>query len=765
MRCILPKGWFWFVFLGIPVLIGTVFFFYFRTLQSDIDDSTRIALDEVLQQQKLAIAGKLEGGIATLQSMSTQLAELSKDNGNVAKSLAMLDTSANAVDFAFFVVADRGGIGIASNGREVDIGGQDYFKRAVTGDAYMSDVPSPFASSPDNTLFLVIATPVYAEDHTVVAVMAGFLDFAAMDGEPTSSFDGKGRAYICTSAGRIVANSEARLLFGGENLADVISRAQAVKYDDATMVLARMRKGESGHSAYILDGHRQLMHYAPLGIGDWYIVSIAQYDVVSKGLNRTMSETILAVCVAVVFLAGFFLFYVRPQGKIQERLDKLSERTEIMFSACPISCMFWNRDKGIIDANAEAIRMFEADSKDDLLGDFSRFHPEYQPSGESSRSKASEIMERAFSEGLCRFEWMHQTKKGEPLPVEVTLIRVRYEGDDALVAYGRDLREQQAMLAEIDKMLHKAEQDERCFRQLAAYSRMAVVEWKEGIEKVRVYETLEDLFSKDIPEHKDYNDIVGDQMIHPDDREAHRRLLDDVIGGKTPQPIKLRLLAKSGEYRWCYHPVVMVLDDSGKPYKAIGFFEDINEFVLREESLRQKSQMDMLTRLYNKEAVKLLVDDALNSLESLQKHAVVCVDLDNFKSINDTFGHLFGDEVLIEISGKIKKLFRFSDVLGRFGGDEFVLFIRNIPNLEFVQGKIDHFCRIVEKTYRVGDVTQTISASIGVAIYPDDGTCYDELYKKADEASYEVKRNGKNGYRFYSVKPGDGGDPIGTKEE
>ena len=96
----------------------------------------------------------------------------------------------------------------------------------------------------------------------------------------------------------------------------------------------------------------------------------------------------------------------------------------------------------------------------------------------------------------------------------------------------------------------------------------------------------------------------------------------------------------------------------------------------------------------------------------------------------------------------MKNLFRSDDVLGRFGGDEFVIFVRAIPNIGFVEEKAAELNKRLNKTYEKGGIECTISASIGIALFPSDGKTYSVLHKKADEASYAAKKSGKNTYRF-----------------
>ncbi|MEG1847550.1 MAG: GGDEF domain-containing protein, partial [Lachnospiraceae bacterium] len=124
------------------------------------------------------------------------------------------------------------------------------------------------------------------------------------------------------------------------------------------------------------------------------------------------------------------------------------------------------------------------------------------------------------------------------------------------------------------------------------------------------------------------------------------------------------------------------------------------------------------------------------------------IDIDNFKKINDTMGHAFGDEVLKTIGAKLKMEFRKSDICGRVGGDEMLIFLKDIEDGR-LQCEAERVIAIY-KNFGVGEyVKYTVTASIGAAVYSRDGKTFEELYKAADQALYRAKRNGKNQLMFY----------------
>lgn len=164
------------------------------------------------------------------------------------------------------------------------------------------------------------------------------------------------------------------------------------------------------------------------------------------------------------------------------------------------------------------------------------------------------------------------------------------------------------------------------------------------------------------------------------------------------------------------------------------------------EELQNRVALDSLTGLYNKTTTRNTIVEYLNVSKN-ETHALFVIDIDDFKVVNDRYGHLTGDNLLKNIASNIKEIFREDDVVGRFGGDEFVVFMRNIPSNEALVDKANSLCKVLNKNF-VGSYG-SISGSIGIAIFPQNGTDYYSLFESADKAMYSAKRQGKNCYCIY----------------
>ncbi|MCC8178899.1 MAG: GGDEF domain-containing protein, partial [Cloacibacillus sp.] len=131
-------------------------------------------------------------------------------------------------------------------------------------------------------------------------------------------------------------------------------------------------------------------------------------------------------------------------------------------------------------------------------------------------------------------------------------------------------------------------------------------------------------------------------------------------------------------------------------------------------------------------------------------HALFIADIDDFKLINDGYGHIEGDRTIISIAQEMKKFFRGSDIIGRLGGDEFVALLKDGPSMDVVRLQAADFCAVFEQGFRACTLRAHVSMSVGIAVTVGGQKSFDELYREADAALYRVKAAGKNDYHIYN---------------
>ncbi|GGP55064.1 two-component system response regulator [Shewanella algicola] len=252
------------------------------------------------------------------------------------------------------------------------------------------------------------------------------------------------------------------------------------------------------------------------------------------------------------------------------------------------------------------------------------------------------------------------------------------------------------------------------------------------------------------------------EVVHPDDRDFVRSTVLNALQTKQPYDIEYRVLNTSGEVI-TVHDVTDITFDFGEP-KLNGTLHDITTRKKTEQEISYYAFYDTLTDLPNRRKFLMQLDSAIaNAQRHANKLALLFIDLDSFKKINDTLGHKAGDELLCQAAQRIKDSIRDSDNLavgeltkfneqhiGRLGGDEFTLILSDLTDFDSVANIAQRIIDSLSKPYFIQGIKSFISASIGISFYPDDGITADILLQHADTAMYEVKNNGKNSYQLFS---------------
>ncbi|MEG1848483.1 MAG: diguanylate cyclase [Lachnospiraceae bacterium] len=249
---------------------------------------------------------------------------------------------------------------------------------------------------------------------------------------------------------------------------------------------------------------------------------------------------------------------------------------------------------------------------------------------------------------------------------------------------------------------------------------------------------------------------ITDHFIHPEQRGqflksfSQESVLDAFKRGIQEVEIDYQCLTQDHTYRWHKSIMNIIREPVKGDLYAYIYMKDIQEQKLQELALLRQAQRDSLTDLYNRHTLKQKTNDMLQYVKYHDKiQAMYMIDLDNFKSVNDKYGHTKGDEILIQTAKALRSVIRDQGIVGRMGGDEFYAFVPTCVSIPRVKIIADNICKALKCAL---SETCIVAASVGVAIAPRDGDDFNTLYRCADEALYQAKRNGKDGYVVYSAK-------------
>lgn len=245
--------------------------------------------------------------------------------------------------------------------------------------------------------------------------------------------------------------------------------------------------------------------------------------------------------------------------------------------------------------------------------------------------------------------------------------------------------------------------------------------------------------------------------MHPDDRRKLFEEAKKAIQNRTPLHCKHRIKHKDGRWIWVLNRGKAFYNEDGKVIMISGFQTDITKEILAlEEVEKQKNILhhqahhDALTGLPNKILFMDRLEQAIKKAKrSFNKIAVLFIDLDNFKKINDSMGHDTGDEVLVQVATRLQNCIRKSDTLARLGGDEFIIIIDEIKDKDLAIHLAQKLVLAMSEPLHVKGQDTYITNSVGVSIFPEDGYDANTLLKNADAAMYKAKDDGKNSYQFY----------------
>lgn len=454
------------------------------------------------------------------------------------------------------------------------------------------------------------------------------------------------------------------------------------------------------------------------------------------------------------FLGGTFDWgsLAVPVTRTPERASILNDHglLKLMVDTSPLAITLWNEKHEIIGCNQSAVTLLNLRNEDEVLERFFELSPEYQACGLRSTDLIHDHLSEVFRVGQCSFHWMHRQLDGTPIPTEITLVQIQFQGVCLVASYAKDIRHQ----IKAEELLQSSNSRMNAILNASPLG----CTWYNGRGDI-VGANPAFFRMLGIPEcTEDISMITGHYpQLQPDGSSSR---------GKMKRKIQQALDTGSCMFEWMYQTVGGTLVPAMVTFvrtrydnrdTVIGFVQDLRELntaMTMNKRLQEMAFYDDLTGSSTRAAFLQQLDDRLKELKDGDLFPMVLIDFDHFKEINDTYGHLAGDAALRTSIAIIRELLPEDALLGRFGGDEFMLQPgwMNRDALAVLLEKIIYHVR--SQKIQNNDICFHASVSIGAAFWTKDCTNRKTLFHKADKALYTAKSHGRNQYVILSeVKP------------
>ena len=434
--------------------------------------------------------------------------------------------------------------------------------------------------------------------------------------------------------------------------------------------------------------------------------------------------------------------------RLRRRLKDTSDQLNILLSSMPGGVMTYDADTGkILYVNEGLLNIFgcgEQELREHFMDSFNLFVMK------EDRRRIKELIETQIQ----FFDHVELAYRSIGLSEEIiwfshkATIRTQEDGSRVFFCVLSDMTEQKAIQNQLQSMNEQLYMETERFKLI-----------EEAIDNVEYdYDVDKDSLSvsrKDSSGVRHWKNIdhafTGGQVfrtIHPDDLDVVKSVFGSAMKTAGKGVVEYRMAFEGETYLWYRLNYASFEGKSERIIRVVGSAKDITVEKLEQERLRTEAERDGMTGLLNKTAMQLYCAAHLSKSDFNDCHALFMIDTDNFKSVNDTLGHGVGDDTIRFVADNIRNVFRDTELVGRMGGDEFMVLMSH-TTLEIARDRAQRLNDRIRSDVKGQDESVHISCSIGIAFFAKDGEDYDTLFRAADAALYEAKESGKDCYRIY----------------
>ncbi len=421
---------------------------------------------------------------------------------------------------------------------------------------------------------------------------------------------------------------------------------------------------------------------------------------------------------------------------------------EAIVDSSPFALNLWDLQMNNIACNKQVLGLFQIEDREEFRRDFFKFSPEYQPNGILSTEMVKRNMETVIQEGYHKFKWMHINSAGEEIPAEISLTKIDIPDDQGyVIGFVRDLRpefEQGGQDSDDDFYFPNRIPEKTLLRKVAEISDELFFSIDRRTTTIQFLSPAVQESYFEMNDGKTTPAAYDESIIHPDDIPIYQGMVANMRSGITT-PVDLRFIYPDGSTQ--YHRIIyrFVKSKEGPPIVTVGKVINVHE----QKMLEKRVKFDSLTPCYSKHNAKELISARLECDKSCHG-ALLFIDINGFKAFNETNGYFYGDELLRQLTKRMQAWSDEKDIVGRIGGDQFVVYIDNAYDNKFLEKRLDNLIEDVSRPYLLQDITTCIQVSIGVVLCNEPGVSYENYMYRANKALYMAKIDDKANWMYYS---------------
>ena len=752
----------WVRALAIPVIFLVAISAAQLLNEAHLRQQTRLQAEQVLEDaaemQTQLLDAVLQGQYQTLETFAASIAvQESVDIGNICTRMtAIVGDSA----FQHLFYTTPAGVAHMEDGQVLDVSARAYFQEAMKGKRAVEWLERDQTT---DTVRFVMAVPIRKGEQVVGVIQGQYNEQHLRQLLSSGAYRGEAYTTICSQSGQFIIGSDnPKFTLSGVNFFTALAQGRSSGKSMLDQVRKDLSEGRGGSFEYWQEEHRQgrrLVVYRPLGIvsarGEaWFILNVIPGEVLDREAEQTSGTSALLFTFIMLSSAVTLLFIILRERKNAKRLSEDQEKLRVGEAQFRIAAELGGRLVSRYDIRTHMYynenEMLRAQGYSNVIPNI----PEaFIENGAVSPDSAAEY--RRFYDRICagephcevdvqfrnpsgQYEWFH----GDA----TTIFDKAGQPSQAIVVFynNTEQREKEAVYRKWQQSLEDKPLDSyTLFR--CNLSRNSPDDSREGNLLKLEFDPESNTFESRTREY-------ADRFIYPADREAYLSFLDSdtllasYYRGSRALTMEYREGLTAETVRWLRLTVDMVEYPNSSEIEAYLMFEDIDKAKRAALLTQELAETDPLTGVLNRATFSSALSRMLRDSRKGAQHALMMLDIDGFKLLNDVFGHAAGDQALIEIANALRSVLRHGDLLGRLGGDEFLVCLWDVPYDAVIEKKARQICALLRKTY---SREVTISASIGVVVWPRDGTDFDTLYRKADKALYTVKESGRNSFAFF----------------